>query len=47
MRKRGTGSIRKRRKRYEATYTKNKKTFSKTFDTPEECEEWLKQELKF
>ena len=39
-RKRGTRSIRKRGKRYEAL-------ISKTFDTPEECEEWLKQALKF
>ena len=46
-RKRGSGSIRKRGKRYEAMYTKNKKAFSKYFDTPEECEEWIKQELKF
>ena len=44
-RKTGTGTIRKRGKRYEARYTKNKKTFHKTFDTPEECEEWLKREL--
>ena len=49
MRKRGTGSIRKNKngKRYEALYIKNKKTFSKTLDTIEECEEWLKQELNF
>ena len=44
MRKMGTGTIRKRGKRYEATYKKNKKRLSKTFDTPEECEEWLKIE---
>ena len=45
MRKQGTGSIRKSRngKRYVAQYMKN----SKTFDTPEECEEWLKAELNF
>ena len=48
-RKKGTGSIHKREnaKRYEAMYTKNKKQISKTFDTPEECEEWLKTELNF
>ena len=46
-RKKGTGSIQKNRKRYRARYKKNKKRFSKTFDTREECEEWLKQELKF
>lgn len=46
-RKKGTGSIQKIRKRYRARYKKNKKEFCKTFDTPEECEEWLKQELKF
>ena len=44
-RKKGTGSIHKYGKRYVARYTKNKKTFRKTFDTPEECEEWLKKEL--
>ena len=46
MRKRGTGGIRKRGERYEAHYKKNKKKFSKTFNTPEECEEWLKTEAK-
>ena len=45
-RKMGTGSIRKRGKRYEAKYMKNKKTFTKTLDTPEQCEEWIKTELK-
>lgn len=49
MRKKGTGGIQKsyNGKRYVAHYTKNKKTFRKTLDTPEECEEWLKKELKF
>ena len=49
MRKRGTGTIRKNKngKRYEALYVKKRKNFSKTFDTVEECDEWLKQELKF
>ena len=47
MRKRGTGSIRKTGKRYRAEYRKNKKHISKTFDTPEECEEWLKAKLNF
>tara|TARA_B100001093_G_scaffold514686_1_gene589296 strand:- start:348 stop:1043 length:696 start_codon:yes stop_codon:yes gene_type:complete len=44
MRKKGTGSIKKSNngKRYVAHYTKNRKQFSKTFDTPEECKEWLK-----
>tara|TARA_B100000902_G_scaffold244159_1_gene231147 strand:+ start:505 stop:1092 length:588 start_codon:yes stop_codon:yes gene_type:complete len=46
MRKKGTGTIRKRGKRYRAEYMKNKKRMSKTFDTPEQCEEWLKLELK-
>jgi len=46
QRKLGTGSIQKRGKRYLARYTKNKKRFSKTFDTPEQCEEWIKTELK-
>ncbi len=48
MRRRGTGTIVKSRngKRYVAQYGKNKKTFNKTFDTPEQCEEWLKIELK-
>jgi len=46
MRKKGTGSIRKRGKRYRAKYMKNKKLKYKTFDTKEECEEWLKTELK-
>ena len=33
-------------KRYVAMYRKNKKFKSKTFDTVEQCEEWLKTELK-
>ena len=47
-RRRGTGSIRKSQngKRYEAKYDKNKKRFNKTFDTVEQCEEWLKTEAK-
>ena len=45
-RKKGTGGIRKQGKRYVAQYTKNKKRSSKRFDTPEQCEEWLKTELK-
>ena len=45
MRKIGTGTIQKRGKRFRARYWKNKKNFSKTFDTVEECEEWLKKEL--
>ena len=45
-RKMGMGSIQKRGKRYRVRYTKNKKLFSKTFDTVEQCEEWLKLELK-
>ena len=45
MRKRRTGSIQKQGKQYRARYTKNKKYKSKTFDTPEQCEEWLKKEL--
>ena len=49
QRKRGTGTIEKSNngKRYRAKYDKNKKRFCKTFDTPEECEEWLKTELNF
>jgi len=49
QRKMGTGSIGKSRngKRFEARYTKNKKRVYKTFDTVEECEEWLKRELNF
>ena len=49
IRKSGTGCIRKSRngKRYRAVYRKNKKNFYKTFDTPEQCEEWLKTELNF
>ena len=39
MRKKGTGTIRKRGKRYRATYRKNKKRIQKTFDTVEQCEE--------
>ena len=46
MRKKGTGTIFKRGKRFVARYRKNKKFKSKTFDTPEQCEEWLKAELK-
>ena len=46
MRKQGTGSIKKQGKRYVAQYMKNKKRSSKTFDNPDECEEWLKTELK-
>ena len=46
MEKKGTGNILKRGKRYQAKYMKNKKTFIKTFDTVEQCEEWLKTELK-
>ncbi len=47
-RKLGTGTISKSRngKRYVAKYQKNKKQFTKTFDTPEECEEWIQKELK-
>jgi len=42
MRKMGTGSIRKTKGgRYLAAITINKKRKSKTFDTPEQCEEWL------
>ena len=47
IREKGTGTIRTIRNRYNVMYRKNKKAFSKTFDTPEECEEWLKQEFKF
>ena len=49
MRKRGTGTIGKSNngKRYEARYTKNNKTYRKTLDTVEECEEWLKRKLNF
>ncbi len=45
-RRMGTGSIFKNGKRYIAAYTKNKKRSSKTFDTVEQCEEWLKIEAK-
>ena len=47
MRKMGTGTIFKTNngKRYGTKYTKNKKTFRKTFDTVEQCEEWLKTEM--
>tara|TARA_B100000902_G_scaffold221690_1_gene210645 strand:- start:224 stop:925 length:702 start_codon:yes stop_codon:yes gene_type:complete len=47
-RKKGTGTIRKSKngKRYRAQYRKNKKKSSKTLDTVEQCEEWLKTELK-
>tara|TARA_B100000902_G_scaffold257456_1_gene243707 strand:+ start:1273 stop:1974 length:702 start_codon:yes stop_codon:yes gene_type:complete len=44
-RKRGTGTIEHLQKRYRAIYMKNKKRFRKTFDTPEQCEEWLKLKL--
>ena len=33
-------------KRYQARYKKNNKEYSKTFDTPEQCKEWLKTEAK-
>jgi group I intron endonuclease len=46
QRKKGTGTIQKRGKRYVADYKKNKKRFTKRFDTVDECEEWLKTELK-
>ncbi len=46
QRKMGTGTIQKRGKRYRALIMKNRKQFSKTFDTPEQCEEWLKIEAK-
>ena len=48
-RKKGTGFIIKSKngKRYQARYRKNKKQYSKTFDTPEQCEQWLKIELNF
>ena len=45
IRKRGMGSIQKRGKRFITQYRKNKKRIQKTFDTPEQCEEWLKKEL--
>ena len=46
QRKKGTGTIQKRKNgKYQAGYMKNKKRFSKTFDTPEQCEEWLKIQL--
>ena len=45
-RKNGTGTIQKNGKRYQARYMKNKKNKYKTFDTPEQCEEWIKTELK-
>ena len=41
-RRKGTGSIRKRGKRYEASIKINKKNYSKMFDTEEQCEEWLR-----
>tara|TARA_B100001093_G_scaffold351815_1_gene336276 strand:+ start:6870 stop:7640 length:771 start_codon:yes stop_codon:yes gene_type:complete len=49
LRKRGTGSIKKSRNgnRYQAVYKKNKKSFCKTFDTVQECENWLQNELNF
>ena len=40
-RKRGTGNILKRGKRYQAMLRKNKKPYIKTFDTVKQCEEWL------
>ena len=46
QRKQGTGTIQKSGKRYRARLQKNKKRFTKTFDTVEQCEEWLKTELK-
>ncbi len=43
MRKKGTGSINKRHNgRYRARYRRNKIYREKTFDTREECENWLK-----
>ena len=42
-RKKGTGSICKYSKRYIAIYKKK----SKTFDTPEQCEEWLKSKINY
>ncbi len=45
-RKKGTGTIWKQGKRYRAEYKKNKKRVNKTFDTVEQCEEWLKIEAK-
>ena len=46
--RRRMGTIGKSRngKRYVAAYTKNKKRRNKTFNTTEECEEWLKIEAK-
>ena len=42
-RKTGTGGIQKQPNgRYRALHRKNKKTKAKTFDTIEECEDWLK-----
>lgn len=47
-RKKGTGTICNRHNgRYYARYIKNKKPKSKTFDTPEQCEEWLKSKLNY
>ena len=43
--RRNMGTITKRRERYQAQYKKNKKFKSKTFDTEEECEEWIKLKL--
>ena len=40
-RKRGTGSVRKKRHRYQANIKINEKRYHKTFDTIEQCEEWL------
>ena len=41
-RKKGTGTIGKRGKRYEAQIAINKKRYSKMFDTVEQCEAWFK-----
>lgn len=41
-RKKGTGNISKRGKRYQAIIKINRKPYCKTFSTVEECEEWLK-----
>ena len=46
-RKIGMGSIRKRKtETISSWYMKNKKRRTKTLDTVEQCEEWLKTELK-
>lgn len=41
FRKRGTGSIQKKGKRYRARININKKGHTKIFDTVKQCEEWL------